>query len=34
LHFRNETEVGPGGSQVLLMDIDGNLLEFLEAPIA
>lgn len=29
--FRNEIEVGPGGSQILVMDPDGNLVELHEA---
>jgi len=30
--FRNQTESGPGGKQVLLEDPDGNLLELHEYP--
>jgi glyoxylase I family protein len=33
-HFRNEIEVGPGGSQILLVDPDGNLIELHEAQAA
>ena len=31
VHFRNEVEVGPGGSQILLDDPDGNPIELHEA---
>ena len=31
-HFRNETESGPGGRQILLDDPDGNPIELHEAP--
>jgi glyoxylase I family protein len=31
-HFRNEVEVGPGGSQILVDDPDGNPIELHEAP--
>ena len=27
VHFRNDVEVGPGGSQVLIDDPDGNPIE-------
>jgi glyoxylase I family protein len=30
-HFRNQIEVGPGGSQILLEDPDGNPIELHEA---
>ena len=30
--FRNEVEVGPGGSQVLIEDPDGNPIELHQAP--
>lgn len=30
--FRNEVETGPGGSQILLEDPDGNILELHEPP--
>ena len=30
LHFRNQMEVGPGGKQILLEDIDGNPVELFE----
>ena len=30
--FRNTIETGPGGSQILIQDIDGNLIELHEAP--
>ena len=30
LHFRNETEVGPGGRQIQLEDPDGNAIELFE----
>jgi glyoxylase I family protein len=30
--FRNQVEVGPGGSQILLDDPDGNPIELHEAP--
>lgn len=33
-HFRNETETGPGGRQILLDDPDGNPIELHEAPKA
>ena len=32
VRFRNEIESGPGGSQILIEDPDGNLLELHEAP--
>jgi glyoxylase I family protein len=32
VHFRNKVEVGPGGSQVLIDDPDGNPIELHEAP--
>jgi catechol 2,3-dioxygenase-like lactoylglutathione lyase family enzyme len=32
VHFRNEIERGPGGSQILIDDPDGNPIEFHEAP--
>jgi catechol 2,3-dioxygenase-like lactoylglutathione lyase family enzyme len=32
VRFRNEIESGPGGSQILLEDPDGNLIELHEAP--
>ena len=32
VHFRNKLEVGPGGSQVLIDDPDGNPIELHEAP--
>jgi catechol 2,3-dioxygenase-like lactoylglutathione lyase family enzyme len=31
-HFRNEVEVGPGGSQILVDDPDGNPIELHEPP--
>jgi catechol 2,3-dioxygenase-like lactoylglutathione lyase family enzyme len=31
-HFRNRIEVGPGGSQILVDDPDGNPIELHEAP--
>jgi glyoxylase I family protein len=31
-HFRNEVEVGPGGSQILIDDPDGNPIELHEPP--
>jgi glyoxylase I family protein len=31
-HFRNTTEQGPGGRQILLDDPDGNPIELHEAP--
>jgi glyoxylase I family protein len=31
-HFRNATETGPGGRQILLDDPDGNPIELHEAP--
>jgi glyoxylase I family protein len=31
-HFRNQIEVGPGGSQILLDDPDGNPIELHEPP--
>jgi len=31
VHFRNEVESGPGGSQILLDDPDGNPIELHEA---
>jgi catechol 2,3-dioxygenase-like lactoylglutathione lyase family enzyme len=30
LHFRNEIVTGPGGSQILLIDPSGNLIELLQ----
>jgi len=30
-HFRNEVERGPGGSQILIDDPDGNPIELFEA---
>jgi glyoxylase I family protein len=30
LHFRNQMEVGPGGKQILLEDVDGNPIELFE----
>jgi glyoxylase I family protein len=30
LHFRNEMEVGPGGKQIQLEDLDGNPIELFE----
>jgi glyoxylase I family protein len=32
VQFRNEIEVGPGGSQILIDDPDGNPIELHEAP--
>lgn len=32
LQFRNEVEVGPGGTQILVEDPDGNVVELHEAP--
>ena len=32
VRFRNQTESGPGGKQILLQDPDGNLLELHEYP--
>ena len=32
VHFRNEIEQGPGGSQILIDDPDGNPIELHEAP--
>jgi catechol 2,3-dioxygenase-like lactoylglutathione lyase family enzyme len=32
VHFRNKLEVGPGGSQILIDDPDGNPVELHEAP--
>jgi glyoxylase I family protein len=32
VHFRNRVESGPGGSQILLDDPDGNPIELHEAP--
>ncbi len=32
VHFRNDIEVGPGGSQILIDDPDGNPIELHEAP--
>jgi len=32
VHFRNNLEVGPGGSQILIDDPDGNPIELHEAP--
>jgi glyoxylase I family protein len=32
VHFRNTVEVGPGGSQILLDDPDGNPIELHQAP--
>src|SRR5262245_47842425 len=31
VHFRNEVETGPGGSQILIEDPDGNPIELHEA---
>ena len=31
VHFRNQIEVGPGGSQILIDDPDGNPIELHEA---
>jgi catechol 2,3-dioxygenase-like lactoylglutathione lyase family enzyme len=31
LHFRNDIVTGPGGSQILLVDPSGNLIELFEA---
>ncbi|MBX3624791.1 MAG: VOC family protein [Rhizobacter sp.] len=31
VRFRNEIEVGPGGSQILVVDPDGNLVELHQA---
>ncbi|HEY0818113.1 MAG TPA: VOC family protein [Rhizobacter sp.] len=31
VRFRNEIEAGPGGSQILLVDPDGNLVELHQA---
>lgn len=30
VHFRNEMEVGPGGAQIQLEDLDGNPIELFE----
>jgi len=30
LHFRNETEAGPGGKQIQIEDPDGNAIELFE----
>jgi len=30
LHFRNEMEVGPGGKQIQIEDLDGNPIELFE----
>jgi glyoxylase I family protein len=32
VHFRNDVETGPGGSQILIDDPDGNPIELHEAP--
>ena len=32
VHFRNQIEVGPGGSQIQIEDPDGNPIELHEAP--
>lgn len=32
VRFRNEVEVGPGGSQILVEDPDGNLVELHQPP--
>jgi catechol 2,3-dioxygenase-like lactoylglutathione lyase family enzyme len=32
VRFRNEVEVGPGGSQILIEDPDGNLIELHQPP--
>jgi catechol 2,3-dioxygenase-like lactoylglutathione lyase family enzyme len=32
VHFRNQVERGPGGSQILIDDPDGNPIELHEAP--
>ena len=32
VHFRNQIERGPGGSQILIDDPDGNPIELHEAP--
>jgi catechol 2,3-dioxygenase-like lactoylglutathione lyase family enzyme len=32
LQFRNDVEVGPGGTQILVEDPDGNVVELHEAP--
>ena len=32
VRFRNDTVTGPGGSQILLMDPSGNLVELFEPP--
>ena len=32
LQFRNDVEVGPGGTQILVEDPDGNVIELHEAP--
>jgi catechol 2,3-dioxygenase-like lactoylglutathione lyase family enzyme len=32
LHFRNKIITGPGGSQILLIDPSGNLIELLQPP--
>jgi len=33
LHFRNEVITGPGGSQILLIDPSGNLIELLQPAV-
>jgi catechol 2,3-dioxygenase-like lactoylglutathione lyase family enzyme len=30
VHFRNDTVIGPGGSQILLVDPSGNLVELFQ----
>ena len=32
VHFRNQIEAGPGGSQILIEDPDGNLIELHQPP--
>ncbi len=32
LRFRNDVEAGPGGTQILVEDPDGNVVELHEAP--
>ena len=32
IHFRNEVETGPGGSQIMIDDPDGNPIEIHEPP--
>ena len=32
VHFRNRVETGPGGSQIMIEDPDGNPIELHEAP--